>query len=176
MSPVRRIAALASALFLLVPATRADDQIHLGLLAHDVPDLWSHHNRERGVDLNVEWAPEWPSVALGPGSVGSHLGVVLNSAGDTSYVYGGVNLRLGDARGWYGKVGMGAAYHNGERERVSDDRKALGSRLLFHIPAELGYQWQQHSLALYFAHVSNAYTQNENEGMDVLGLRVGWRY
>ncbi len=172
-----KFSVLATALVVqpLAPAL-ATGQIHLGVLAHDVPELWSHFNREQGVDVNIEWTPDWPGNTLGPGRLGSHVGLVWNSAGDTSYAYGGVNWRLGSDRGWYGRIGLGAAYHNGERRPVSADRKALGSRLLFHIPLELGYQWPAHSLSLYFAHISNGYTQDENEGLDVLGLRVGWRY
>jgi len=170
-------AVLALLPLLATPATAsANDALQLGLLAHDVPELWSHFNRESGVDLNAEWTPAWPGQRLGPATVGSQVGVTLNSAGDTSYMYGGLHLRLGQTQGWYARVGLGAALHNGETELVSNDRKALGARLLFHIPLELGYQWPRHSLSLYFSHISNGYTQDANEGLDTLGLRAGWRY
>lgn len=171
-----RKASLAVLLLALPALSPAGGALHLGLLAHDVPDLWSHFNRESGVDINIEWTPDWPDRRLGPARIGSHLGAVLNTAGHTSYLYGGLHLRFGADRGWYGRAGLGAAVHNGERELVSNDRKALGSRTLFHIPMELGYQWRDHSLSLYFSHVSNGDTSDANEGLDTLGLRIGWRY
>lgn len=178
MGPLpHRLCVLIFGLFSLAGSPPAlANSLHLGVLAHDVPDLWSHNNREDGIDLNLEWTPRWPAWSPGTGTVGSHLGLNLNSAGDTSYLYGGLNWRLGQSKGWYGRIGLGGALHNGERRFVNNDRKALGSRLLFHIPLEVGYQWSKYSVSLYFSHISNAYTQDENEGMDTLGLRVGWVY
>ena len=60
---------------------------------------------------------------------------------------------------------------------VGRDKKWLGSSLLFHIPAEIGYRFDSHnSLSVYFEHTSNAYTQDYNEGMDRLGVRYGYRF
>jgi lipid A 3-O-deacylase len=57
------------------------------------------------------------------------------------------------------------------------DRKALGSRVLFHIPLEVGYRFDDHnSLSAYFEHMSKAYTVSPNEGMDRLGIRYGYRF
>ncbi|MEZ5854286.1 MAG: acyloxyacyl hydrolase [Hyphomicrobiaceae bacterium] len=55
--------------------------------------------------------------------------------------------------------------------------KPLGSRLLFHFPAELGWRWDGHnSLSIYFEHISNGYTQDYNEGLDAIGVRYGYRF
>lgn len=55
--------------------------------------------------------------------------------------------------------------------------KWLGSRVLFHIPAEIGVHLDAHNdLSVYFEHTSNAYTQEYNEGMDRIGLRYGYRF
>jgi lipid A 3-O-deacylase len=55
--------------------------------------------------------------------------------------------------------------------------QALGSRVLFHIPAEVGYRFDDHnSLSAYFEYMSNAYTVSPNEGMDRLGIRYGYRF
>ena len=57
------------------------------------------------------------------------------------------------------------------------DRKAFGSRVLFHIPVELGYRFDQHnSLSVYFEHMSNAGLASSNEGMDFLGMRYGYKF
>jgi hypothetical protein len=74
-------------------------------------------------------------------------------------------------------LGLGAAVHDGNLDDRDPTRKALGSRVLFHIPLELGYRLDEHdSLSVYFEHTSNAYTQEFNEGLDRLGLRYGYRF
>ena len=47
--------------------------------------------------------------------------------------------------------GLGVAAHDGETKLVQADKKALGSTLLFHIPAEVGYRFSEHySASIYF--------------------------
>jgi hypothetical protein len=50
--------------------------------------------------------------------------------------------------------------------------------VLFHIPAEVGYRFDDHTSlsAYFFEHMSNAYTVSPNEGMDRLGIRYGYRF
>ncbi|MCO6428593.1 acyloxyacyl hydrolase [Nitrosomonas communis] len=61
-----------------------------------------------------------------------------------------------------------------------NDRKTLGSQVLFRIPIEIGYRLGTRSaLSVYFDHVSNASLADNNEGMDTfLGLdgRFGYRF
>ena len=53
---------------------------------------------------------------------------------------------------------------HGQLQLEDLDRKALGSRVLFHIPAEVGYRFDDYnSLSAYFEHMSNAYTVSPNE-------------
>ena len=74
-------------------------------------------------------------------------------------------------------LGLGAAVHDGNLAPTEADRKALGSRILFHIPAEIGWRWDGHnSVSLYFEHISNGYTQTYNEGLDAIGVRYGYRF
>ena len=71
---------------------------------------------------------------------------------------------------------LGAAVHDGPLDGRGD-RKALGSRVLFHVPLELGWRWDQRSsVSLYFEHVSNAGLADENEGMDNIGMRYGYQF
>ena len=57
------------------------------------------------------------------------------------------------------------------------DRKALGSRILFHIPLELGLRLDdRNSVSVYFEHVSNGNLADANEGLDAIGLRYGRRF
>ena len=147
-----------------------------GILAHDVDHLWSGFSRESGTDLNIE-AIFTPHLNVLDGTLRPALGASLNTAGDTSKIYLGGRWQYDFENGLYASVGLGAAYHNGETRLVANDQKALGSSLLFHIPLEIGYYCDRHNaLSVYFDHISNAYTQDENEGLDTLGLRYCYRF
>jgi lipid A 3-O-deacylase len=62
-------------------------------------------------------------------------------------------------------------------QSVSEDKKSLGSRLLFRIPIEVGYAFDRHHRIIFtFDHLSNGYLVSPNEGMDSLGLIYGYRF
>jgi lipid A 3-O-deacylase len=78
--------------------------------------------------------------------------------------------------GIFSGFGLGAAVHDGPLDE-RPNRKALGKRVLFHIPAEIGWRLDRHnSLSLYFEHVSNAGLADRNHGMDNIGVRYGYRF
>jgi lipid A 3-O-deacylase len=156
-------------------------EFKLGLLAHDVPDIWSGFNRERGANLNGEIILV-PSLAFLGGHFRPAVGGSVNvssggSARGTSIAYADIRWMYEAANGWFLGLGIGAAIHNGRLELVEPDRKVLGSRVLFHFPLEIGYRFDaQNSLSIYFDHVSNANTRPANEGLDSLGVRYGYRF
>lgn len=183
MMPIRATAILIamSILFAVVPTVVAAEglvhELAVGALAHDVPDLWSGFRREpNSVDINIE-AKLSPAMALFFGTLRPAVGATINASGATSHAYIDARLEYELTKNIYFGFGVGAAVHDGETGRDDPDRKALGSRLLFHIPFELGYRLDAHnSISAYFEHTSNAYTQPFNEGMDRLGLRYGYRF
>lgn len=147
-----------------------------GVLAHDVPDLWSGFSLERGIGINAEiqFAPSLPFLW---GDIRPAIGGTVNTSGHTSQAYAGARWQLETSSGIYFGLGLGAAIHDGRLGPDAIDRKALGARVLFHIPAEIGYRFDQHhSLSVYFEHISNGYTARFNEGLDNLGLRYGYRF
>ncbi|GAB6053364.1 hypothetical protein JCM17960_21840 [Magnetospira thiophila] len=147
-----------------------------GVLAHDVPNMWSSFSRERGMDLNLE-AVLAPKVEVLGGAIRPALGGSFNTSGDTSKVYLDARYEYEFDGGAYVNFGLGGAWHNGQTKLVRTDQKALGAHLLFHIPVEIGYRWDgHHGLSLYFDHISNGYTQDANEGLDTLGIRYGYRF
>jgi lipid A 3-O-deacylase len=152
-------------------------ELKLGVLAHDVPDLWSGFQREEGTaDINIE-ALLSPSAAFFGGTLRPAIGASINTGGQTSHAYIDARWQYETQSGVFFGLGLGAAVHDGNLDASDPDRKALGSTLLFHIPAELGYRLDDHgSFSLYFEHISNAYTQDENEGLDRLGVRYGYRF
>ena len=147
-----------------------------GVLYHD-PAMWSLFSLEKGgVDLNAEitFAPALP---LWGGFVRPAIGGTWNTAGYTSKAFIDARWRYDTLSGWYFGLGLGAAVHDGHTGPDALDRKALGSRVLFHVPIEIGYYLDRHSsVSLYFEHISNGYTQRHNEGLDSIGVRYGYRF
>ena len=151
--------------------------IRVGALNHDVGGLWSGFRREDGLDLNVEAQFNF-AVPVFYGNLRPALGASINTEGDTSKAYLGARWEVvfWEESVFFG-VGLGAAVHDGNTGFGRNDKKALGSRVLFHIPAELGVYLGEHiSVSLFFDHVSNAYLADENQGLDTLGFRVGYRF
>lgn len=148
-----------------------------GILAHDVPDLWSGFQLETDApDINVEVIFS-PYLTFLGGRIQPALGASINTGGGTSHAYLDARWQIEGPSGLFFAIGLGAAVHDGETDPIDPEMKALGSRVLFHIPAEIGIRLDQHnSLSVYFEHTSNAYTQDYNEGLDRLGVRYGYRF
>lgn len=161
-------AALAEGLF---------NELKFGVLDHDVPDLWSNFRAEpASVALNFE-ALFSPSLALWGGTVRPALGASINTEGETSNVYLDARWQYEFHNGLFVGLGIGGTVHDGQLELKDWDQKALGSRVLFHFPIEIGYRLDEHnSLSAYFEHMSNAYTVDPNEGLDRIGVRYGYRF
>ncbi len=152
-------------------------RVVFGFLAHDVDHLWSGSKREGGVDINAEVVLRGPGVSIFSGNVRPNFGVSVNTQGDTSKLYAGFLWEIETRSGFFFNTGIGAAIHNGELDLWDNDKKALGSRVLFRIPFELGFQFTDTwSVSVMFDHVSNADLATDNEGMDTLGLRFGYRF
>lgn len=151
-------------------------EIKFGVLHHDTDGLWSGFRREGGVDFNLE-AIFTPHVKFLGGTIRPAIGGSVNTAGDTSKLYTGLRWQYEHISGMFFGVGLGGAIHDGKLNLERYDRKALGSRVLFHIPIEIGYRLgARSSLSIYFDHVSNASLADPNEGMDTLGGRFGYRF
>jgi len=152
-------------------------ELRLGLLAHDIDAV--SFNREKGWDVNAEVL--FHSLDIGLiriiGSPFPHIGATLNTQGDTSKVYAGLTWRWPLPEKFFIEAMLGGAIHNGRLDLETEDRKALGSRVLFRLGAGVGYQISEHvNISLIFDHISNAYLKEENEGLDTLGIRVGYRF
>jgi len=151
-------------------------ELRSGILAHDVDHLWSNMQVEGGVDFNLEMVLFHRSLKLLAGSICPNLGVTINSRGYTSKLYAGFLWEWETRLGVFLNLGLGAAVHDGELNDLVPGRKLLGSRILFRIPVELGYRisvrWR---VSLMFSHISNGYTAEYNQGLDVLGLRISYR-
>ena len=181
ISPFWTIFSLSLAAFTL-PASAQQarpfiDEARVGILAHDVPNLWSGFSLEtRRPDLNGELIFS-PSVLFLGGTVRPVVGGSWNTDHGTSKVYADARWESNTGLGVFFGLGVGAAVHNGVLGPTSMDHKALGSPVLFHFPAEIGYRFEGgHTLSLYFEHDSNAHLARYNEGLDDLGIRYGFKF
>jgi hypothetical protein len=149
--------------------------IRTGILAHDVP-VWSRSRQEGGIDFNAEFIFGFPNSRLFSGSVRTNLGLSLNNQGDTSKIYSGLIWEYIWDSGLFFSLGLGLAGHDGKLDDCND-KKALGSRILFRIPIEMGLLLTRHQgVSIMFDHVSNAYLADPNEGLDTIGLRYTYRF
>jgi lipid A 3-O-deacylase len=150
--------------------------VRVGVLAHDVDNLWSGHRREEGVDFNAEVVFNMPLLEVLSGIVRPNLGVSINDQGNTSKVYGGMLWEVTGKTFFFG-LGLGAAWHDGELETSNPSKKSLGSRILFRIPLEVGLTvYGPHRISIMFDHMSNGYLASPNEGLNTLGLRYSYLF
>jgi lipid A 3-O-deacylase len=198
------LAALVALLLVFAPKARADTtltgaeaavrdfhardphfihELKLGLLGHDQKTLINTRRREKnlGLDFNadVTFAAAYHVPYFG-GVIRPAMGVTLSAIG-TNLAYAGARYRVDGPFSYYlprqvfFMVGLDGAIHNGNEKREADDRKAFGSRVLLHIPAEIGWQFNHHhSIALYWEGTAGFGSQGEN--MDNVGVRYGYRF
>ncbi|WP_119418290.1 acyloxyacyl hydrolase [Desertibaculum subflavum] len=148
-------------------------ELRLGLLQHDIA-IVAADDVEDGAALNGELAFRSLTDFWG-GSLRPVLGGTFSTENRTHYGYFDLRWEALWDKVFFG-IGLGGAIHDGE---LSRDRKNkdLGSRVLFHIPAELGYQFTpRNRISLYFEHISNADLADPNPGMDSIGLRLSHRF
>jgi lipid A 3-O-deacylase len=184
VDPLRMLISIIAALIGLTGAEEALAQsayvpsgfeLRGGVLAHDVPGLWSGFRLESGVDINAELLG--PGVAFLGGTLRPAIGGSVNTAGYTSKAYLDARWEIDLRYGVFFGLGLGAAIHDGNLDPTEPDRKALGSRVLFHIPFELGYRFdERQSISVYFEHMSNGNLADHNEALDSIGIRYGYRF
>jgi lipid A 3-O-deacylase len=148
--------------------------------------------KERGVNVNGELLFVSPVPARLTADISPvyrwmleprvHVGFSANTSGYTSSGYAGLTwttllardvFRPGD--GIRFDFFFGGALNDGKHLTNASDRKSLGGNLLFHVGGELGYQIDPRwSVSLFVDHQSNAGTARVNEGLNSLGLRLGF--
>jgi lipid A 3-O-deacylase len=169
----RSILAILGLLALLPSAQAAE--IRLGVLAHDVGVFGGEH--EEGHDVMAEFLFDSPDVLAPIWAPRPHVGVAVNTVGDTSQAYAGLTWRW-DATDWlFLDFSLGGSIHNGELETDRQDKVNLGSRVLFRESIGVGVRLNEsHTVSVVLAHISNANLAEHNEGLDTFGIHWGWRF
>lgn len=160
-------------------------ELKLGALAHDVnpryvdgqPSLFGNHVEPASLDINLEALfPPFFRPVLG-GTLRPAIGVTINTAGGTSQAYADVRWQYELPSDIFFALGVGAAVHDGNLDSEDPNHRALGTRVLFHIPVEIGLRVdERNSVSLFWDHASNAGLNEENPGMDRVGIRYGYRF
>jgi lipid A 3-O-deacylase len=171
-------------------------EVRAGLFAHDTGPFSAR--KEDGVDVNLELLFRSPGFLDIIWSPRPHLGVSVNSAGDTSQAYLGLTWEYAFAGRWFVEFGFGGMVHDGHLVGIDDDGvilgKSLGCRVLFRGSLGVGYRFgerMRHAVIAHFDHSSNAGLCEKNtwdgtaggrqdfvinEGLESAGLQYGYRF
>ncbi len=150
-------------------------EIRVGALIHDEGPF--SHQKESGLDSNLEVLFTSPGMLDIIGSPRPHIGATVNSHGDTSQGYLGLSWEwsfMGDA---FAGFSLGGAAHNGATRTNALNKKELGCKVLFRESIDVGYRFfKRHAIMLHLAHISNAKLCGKNEGLENVGLRYGYKF
>lgn len=152
-------------------------EIRVGLLAHDQGPFSS--NKEDGPDVNLEFLFVSPDLLDVIGSPRPHIGFTGNTAGDTSQAYLGLTWEWEFWRRAFAEFSLGGAVHDGEltTNMVGRTKKELGCRVLLRESVAIGYKFAgPHSVMAHLDHMSNVGICVENEGLENVGVRYGYRF
>jgi len=149
-------------------------EIIIGAGSHDVGVFG--RKKERGSDLNLEvrllpidW-DIWKYIF----SPTPHLGVHINTNGNTNQFFFGGNWMFELGSNLFAGGSLGFAVHDGELDTDKRGRKDLGMQILFRESLEFGIRFQErYALSIMLDHISNASIDDQNEGLDTVGLRYG---
>ena len=179
------IAGLILSLFSNGPAQAGGvDEVRAGVLAQSFGG-WSP-DKEQGVGINLELLFASPDFLRAVGSPRPHIGGSIATDGDaTSQIYAGLEWKAHLAQRLFVAGSLGGAVHNGETDAFDpavdlprlNNTLFLGCRALFRIGADLGYDITENvSASINWSHLSNAGLCDDNEGLDNLGVRLGYRF
>ncbi len=178
--------ALAVFLILSVAPAQAGniEEMRVGVLAQGRYG-WSP-KIENGASINLELlfkSPEFMRVIGAPRPV---IGASIATDRDaTSQIYAGVEWRRYLTRGLFVAGMVGGAIHNGETDTFDpiadaarvNDTVFYGCRALFRLGTDIGYDLTERvSASFHWEHISNAGLCDDNEGLDNMGLRIGYRF
>lgn len=171
---MRKLLALFLVLYAL-PVQAGLSEARVGIMAHDVGVFGVR--KEDGIDGNVELLFQSPAFLEPLWAPRPHMGLSINTGGDTSQAYAGLSWSWTPVERWFIEFSLGGSVHDGKLSTFDRDRKELGSRVLFRESLSLGFHIdRKHSLMVTLDHISNANLAEYNEGLDTFGLRWGYRF
>lgn len=148
-----------------------------GIMYHDTM------NRESGIDINAEYLSKYAAFQFTiPGvnmrtALRPHIGGSLNTAGDTSFIYGGYSLTIDLTSRFFIEGSFGGMAHNGVHVSPDQSRLSLGCNVMFRESASVGFRVTDHfNVSAMIEHGSNAGMCEANNGITNAGVRLGYSF
>lgn len=167
------------------------NEVKFGVLAHDVHFLGG---KEGGVDLNPEiifqspisdaWAAGVPWYLHWMVQPRPTIGGEINTSGFTNQAYFGAtwtwqlanNVVMPGDGVTFGFF-FGPSFNDGDIIGKAPNKKSLGANVLFREAVELGYQITPiYTVSGFFDHVSNGGLAKQNQSINDVGVRFGFRF
>ncbi len=110
-----------------------------------------------------------------------HVGLSANVTEDTDQIYTGLTWEWNPFSKFIIDFSFGFSLHNGHLHNDAGDEgrfREFGCRVLFRESLELGYRfYDRHLVSVMWDHISHGgICDDENEGMDNLGMRYGYMF
>ena len=149
------------------------ESVLIGISAHEIVS-----GKENGADVSLELRTR---SLLGKGwstKVLPTLGVTLSTSNQTDTAYVGATALYHLTPNVFIEGFFGLAVHDADTPRNADGLD-LGCRTLFREAVGVGYQHEQHSIALHLSHASHGdllCDADANDGMTSLAVRYGYTF
>jgi hypothetical protein len=147
---------------------------------HFFPDPDSFQKgRLDSVEFEALFGTPWPDVFKWIGSPRPSVGGLVNLAGYESLVHAGLDWHLPiGSTPFYLEAGVGLGTHNGYLTNPPPGYHELGCRFLVHYQYGAGMNLTPNvTLTLQWQHMSNIlFGCGLNQGLNDLGLEVGWKF
>jgi len=121
------------------------------------------------------------------------IGGSINNENETHTAYLGMNWAYQFRNGLFLSFFLGGTYHTGNKEQatrqcavgegcslpgnrafVPTGKPKLGSQFLFREGLDVGYRFGRHGVPVFASHLSNAGIDNDNDGMNFVGVRYSF--
>jgi len=151
-------------------------EVQLGLLSYDT-GLFTDQDFH-GAVVNAEILFPSPDFLYFLGSPRPHIGIDAALVDDPiHFAYAGLTWDTYLTKRLYFSASAGGALTTADNLENPTEYKALGSRVLFHLGAGLGFDVTDNAtIQLYADHFSNANLTSPNDGAENAGIRFGYRF
>lgn len=167
----------AAATVITLPPPVHDNEVFVGLYAHDVDTPLNLRGFNEGMDVQLGWRGGRIRGLSAIGSPQPYAFLGVNTAGDAHYAAAGLSWRIGGRV--YVRPGIGIAVHTAPTSpNRPEPREALGSRILFEPELALGVDVSERvSIEASLVHLSHAtLLDGHNPGIDNVGVRLNYRF
>ena len=169
----------------LTSPTKWISEVRVGVMKHAV-SMIGNTTKETGIDGNFELLFVSPDFMKYIWSPRPHIGGSINgSTNNTDYAYGGVTWEWNPWKSMFIDFSFGFAGHNGRNSNDpgipfpedANRKRDMGCSVLFRESLEAGFiVAKHHGISIVWDHLSNGGLCGQNQGLDNVGLRYGYRF